>query len=861
LLISMFCVFLVSVSLFFFFSSDMFPTTPLGKLVGTLTMVCGLLVIALPISVIGTNFLVCYEQLDAKKRKQRAADELAEKEKQEELETEKERKRERKRFNAKARKLLKKTKWGKESKWGSTGHLSGGGGGGDVDQEGGPGGGGGGGMKTFALMKSMSVRLSVRRSGVVARRASSQHDLFNRSQSAEDGETSLSQQRTRTAADTDTGTAAANRSQSAEATVSLSRVSPPGSPTATATATATKTTTVTAAGAATSSTNTATADTAQQPQGEPKGNPHASLLSFVDPKKRNSIAAPLSFSTNPESSSSSAGGGGPLFPPNNGPYGAAGLSFDSLRKKTAATKDPNSTGHHSLVALKQKARLMPSFMYDASSALYYAMQPNVPTGIHQLDMKARLMESLFGINRRAPAAAAAHHHPSPFSSSSSSVPASPAAANAQNHPPSLASLRQTADLAAADGAQQTPLSSSSSSSEGGVVDSGLRLNGLSEEELKAKYKVLMQKGQALLEIVQGFHARGKSDAHTVVNVAREVGDLVKKVVLLKEREKASVRLVGHQVDVALQVILAWLSRDPGTSFGGGGGSGEVAAGAAEHDHDVGDGHGGADDGDEGSGPAEESKLEAEDERRVRLAAFSFSVAALEATKAPFRSAFAPPPIAAAQSLFVARGAVLASSSTAAAASTPGGGGGGGAAAAASLASASASSPSTTSTIHPVSDSPHTPHHQPSVSGQRLETVTSADEPGKSSLDGNSFEGSSLPLSSSPSGSSSSSSSSSSDCSSTNTNTQGPPLTPLHGSGRLDVTFEPLSASVHAPTSSSTQAPLPAAAGSAELREDGTVISQRTLGPESIGDSRCRGSSHQAGGVFVVVEVTAAERGV
>jgi hypothetical protein len=27
--------------------------------------------------------------------------------------------------------------------------------------------------------------------------------------------------------------------------------------------------------------------------------------------------------------------------------------------------------------------------------------------------------------------------------------------------------------------------------EGGVVDSGLRLNGLSEEELKAKYKVLI----------------------------------------------------------------------------------------------------------------------------------------------------------------------------------------------------------------------------------------------------------------------------------------------------------------------------------------------------------------------------------
>jgi hypothetical protein len=202
-------------------------------------------------------------------------------------------------------------------------------------------------------------------------------------------------------------------------------------------------------------------------------------------------------------------------------------------------------------------------------------------------------------------------------------------------------------------------------------------------------------------------------------------------------------------------------------------------------------------------------------------------------------------------LFVARGAALAFSSTAAAASTPGGAGAGGAAASPASASASASFPSTTSPIHHVSDSLHVPHHQPSVSEQRLETVTSAEEPGKSSIgdDGNSFEGSSLPLSSSPSGSNRS-----------NVNTQGPPLTPLHGSGRLDVTFEPLSASARAPAPSPpTQAPVPAAGGSAELREDGAVIRQRTLGSEGIGDSRCRGSSQQAGGAFVVVEETA-ERG-
>ena len=53
----------------------MFPTTSLGKLVATIAMVCGLLVLALPISIIGTNFLVCYQKSEDRKRRAKLRDE------------------------------------------------------------------------------------------------------------------------------------------------------------------------------------------------------------------------------------------------------------------------------------------------------------------------------------------------------------------------------------------------------------------------------------------------------------------------------------------------------------------------------------------------------------------------------------------------------------------------------------------------------------------------------------------------------------------------------------------------------------------------------------------------------------------
>jgi hypothetical protein len=64
----------------------MYPTTGLGKLVATFAMVSGLLVLALPISIVGTNFLVCYEKLDERNRRARLIEELEEKLKAEEKE-------------------------------------------------------------------------------------------------------------------------------------------------------------------------------------------------------------------------------------------------------------------------------------------------------------------------------------------------------------------------------------------------------------------------------------------------------------------------------------------------------------------------------------------------------------------------------------------------------------------------------------------------------------------------------------------------------------------------------------------------------------------------------------------------------
>mmetsp|Transcript_46830 Transcript_46830/g.108796 ORF Transcript_46830/g.108796 Transcript_46830/m.108796 type:complete len:142 (-) Transcript_46830:490-915(-) len=50
---------------------DTFPIEAGGKLVATVTMVCGLMVLALPLSVVGTNFTEVYEDLQRQRRSEK----------------------------------------------------------------------------------------------------------------------------------------------------------------------------------------------------------------------------------------------------------------------------------------------------------------------------------------------------------------------------------------------------------------------------------------------------------------------------------------------------------------------------------------------------------------------------------------------------------------------------------------------------------------------------------------------------------------------------------------------------------------------------------------------------------------------
>ena len=50
---------------------DLFPTSNLGKVMGTLTMIVGILVLALPITIIGTNFVQEYMEVEGKKERLR----------------------------------------------------------------------------------------------------------------------------------------------------------------------------------------------------------------------------------------------------------------------------------------------------------------------------------------------------------------------------------------------------------------------------------------------------------------------------------------------------------------------------------------------------------------------------------------------------------------------------------------------------------------------------------------------------------------------------------------------------------------------------------------------------------------------
>lgn len=50
---------------------DLFPTSNIGKAMGTLTMIVGILVLALPITIIGTNFVEEYMEVEGKKERLR----------------------------------------------------------------------------------------------------------------------------------------------------------------------------------------------------------------------------------------------------------------------------------------------------------------------------------------------------------------------------------------------------------------------------------------------------------------------------------------------------------------------------------------------------------------------------------------------------------------------------------------------------------------------------------------------------------------------------------------------------------------------------------------------------------------------
>ena len=108
---------------------------------------------------------------------------------------------------------------------------------------------------------------------------------------------------------------------------------------------------------------------------------------------------------------------------------------------------------------------------------------------------------------------------------------------------------------------------------------------------------------------QGFRSRGKLDDAVTLNVCREIQDLVRGLIVLRERERSSLRIIGAKVDTALASIFAWISRDK--ACGG-------QAGGEENDD------------------GEMEALDSEDERRLRLSALALSLAALEAVKPPNR---------------------------------------------------------------------------------------------------------------------------------------------------------------------------------------------------------------------------------
>ena len=249
-----------------------------------------------------------------------------------------------------------------------------------------------------------------------------------------------------------------------------------------------------------------------------------------------------------------------------------------------------SDEHQSLAGLRLAARVTPSFLYDALGAIYTATLPDAPSGVITVDRRNWLLAKVF--------------QPMRGRLSFFSLPklgASPTASVFGGAGKEL----QKAPLAAAASASGTKTSAKNNS---GITASAVSsINELSQEEKLAKqYAPLVSCAQSLMTNLQNLHVKGKIDDYMVLNMAREVQDLVRKVAILDSREKASLRLAGAQIDASLGVLLSWLSREA-----------DLTALPNEDPIDP---------------TVEASKMDPEDQRRLRLDVFELAMAAHKSAK-------------------------------------------------------------------------------------------------------------------------------------------------------------------------------------------------------------------------------------
>jgi hypothetical protein len=207
-------------------------------------------------------------------------------------------------------------------------------------------------------------------------------------------------------------------------------------------------------------------------------------------------------------------------------------------------------------------------LYDASSAVYAASLPNVPSGVIAVDRRNSLLAKTLSLDKGAPG---------------TFVFGGPKMPTAVPRPPQAAAA-------------------------GGAGNGGAREQRAAPSEafLAWQYAPLVACAQRLLTGVQHLHVRGKLDGYTALNVAREVQDLVRRVVVLSSRERASLRVVGAQIDASLAMLLSWLSR-------------EADATALPNDDPV-------------DATEDASKMDPENQRRLRLYVLDLAIAALNGAK-------------------------------------------------------------------------------------------------------------------------------------------------------------------------------------------------------------------------------------